>query len=351
MSLTPPFAPDGAAGSAILPRPDVGTVPRAALAVLGAGAWGSALARLLGRNGHEVRLWTRDPAHAAALAADGENRRHLPGARLGPTVQPTSHLAAAVADVAAVVLAVPVAATGDVLAALPRPSAVVSCAKGFVDGDLTRLSQRVAGAFAGVPVAALSGPNLAAEIAADKPAAATVASLDDGLAHAVQAWFGQPSFRVYRSRDLAGVEASGALKNVIALAAGMSDALGLGDNTKAALVTRGLAELVRLGTHLGGTPRTFYGLAGLGDLVATCASAGSRNHQAGARFAHGATLADVRAAGTTAEGLTTVRHVMAYARARVLELPLSAQVHAVVYEGKAPAAALRDLMTRAPTEE
>ncbi|MDF1521778.1 MAG: NAD(P)-dependent glycerol-3-phosphate dehydrogenase [Trueperaceae bacterium] len=330
--------------------PNPGTTP-ARLAVLGAGAWGTALARLLGRNGHDVALWARQPNHAAALVRDGENARHLPGARLGPRVRPTGGLHAAAEGAEALVLAVPVRATDALLARLPRPVAVVSCAKGFVDGDLTRLSQRIDAAFPGVPVAALSGPNLAAEIGRDQPAAATVASGDDRLAHAVQAWFTQPSFRVYRSRDLVGVEASGALKNVIALAAGMSDALGLGDNTKAALVTRGLAELVRLGTRLGGEPRTFYGLAGLGDLMATCSSAGSRNHQAGERLARGATLAEVEAAGLTAEGLATVAHVDAFARRHGLDLPLTRQVHEVVYGGRPPADALLGLMTRQPTEE
>ena len=330
--------------------PTVASDP-ARIAVLGAGAWGTALARLLGRNGHDVALWARRPDHAEAIARDGENARHLPGARLGPRVRATADLSAAAAEADAVVLAVPVRATDALLASLPRPAAVVSCAKGFVDADLTRLSARIDAAFPGVPVAALSGPNLAAEIGRDRPAAATVASTDDRLAHTVQAWFSQPTFRVYRSRDLAGVEVSGALKNVIALAAGMSDALGLGDNTKAALVTRGLAELVRLGTRLGGEPRTFYGLAGLGDLMATCASTGSRNHQAGERLALGATLAEVEASGLTAEGLATLAHVQAFARAHAIELPLTEQVHAVVYGGTPPSDALLGLMTRQPTEE
>ncbi len=330
--------------------PTIGAEP-ARIAVLGAGAWGTALARLLGRNGHAVALWARSPEHAAAIAAAGVNARHLPGAVLGPCVHPTSDLATAVDGADAVVLAVPVRATDGLLAALPRPQAVVSCAKGFVDADLVRLSQRVQHHHPRVPVAALSGPNLAAEIGRDRPAAATAASLDDVLARAVQGWFTQSTFRVYRSADLIGVEVSGAVKNVIALAAGMSDALDLGDNTKAALVTRGLAELVRLGTRLGGEARTFYGLAGLGDLMATCASPGSRNHQAGQRIVRGASLADLEASGLTAEGLTTVAHVVAYARAHGLDLPLTSAVDAIVHGGKAPEAALLELMTRQPTEE
>lgn len=327
------------------------------IAVLGAGAWGTALARLLGRNGHRVVLWARAPEHAAALQAERENRRQLPGAGLPAGVRVTATLGDAVDAADGVVLAVPVRATLELLAHLPRPPLLVSCAKGFVDPSLTTLSALVRRRFADLPVAALSGPNLAAEIGADKPAAATVAAVAgsaaeaDGVARRVQDWFGQATFRVYTSRDLVGVETSGAVKNVIALAAGMSDALGLGDNTKAALVTRGLAELVRIGTHLGGQPRTFYGLSGLGDLIATCASAGSRNHQAGERLARGATLAELEAAGLTAEGLHTVAHVDAYARRNGVDLPLTREVHAVVHEGKAPAAALRDLMARRPTTE
>ncbi len=321
------------------------------LAVLGAGAWGTALARLLGRQGHAVALWCRRAEQAAELDRDRENRRQLPGAELPPQVRPTASLDDAVAGVAGVVLAVPVRATPELLARLPRPALVVSCAKGFVDAELTRLTTLARERFPGVPVAALSGPNLAAEIGADLPAAATVASDDAGVARRVQGWFGQERFRVYTSDDLVGVETSGAVKNVIALAAGMSDALGLGDNTKAALVTRGLAELVRLGTHLGGEGRTFYGLAGLGDLMATCASAGSRNHQAGERLARGATCADLLAAGLTAEGLHTAAHVDAYARVHGLDLPLTREVHAVVRGARRPPEALRALMTRQPTAE
>ena len=184
----------------------------ARIAVLGAGAWGTALARLLGHNGHTVRLWARSAEHAAALAADGMNARHLPGAALGPAVRPTSDLASALDGADAVVLAVPVRATDALLAALPKPRAVISCAKGFVDAQLTRLSQRVEAHHPGVPVAVLSGPNLAAEIGRDRPAAATAASRDEALAHRAQRWFSQPTFRVYRSADVIGVEASGAVR-------------------------------------------------------------------------------------------------------------------------------------------
>jgi glycerol-3-phosphate dehydrogenase (NAD(P)+) len=331
--------------------------PPGSIAVLGAGAWGTALARLLARNGHHVLLWARTPEQAAAVQADRENRRRLPGALLPDGVSATASLDEAVRGADGVVLAVPVRATPELLDRLPRPALLVSCAKGFVDPSLTTLTTFARRRFPGLPVAALSGPNLAAEIGADLPAATTVAAAAptpteaDALARRVQAWFGQASFRVYTSHDLVGVETSGAIKNVMAVAAGMSDALALGDNTKAALVTRGLAELVRIGTHLGGQPRTFYGLSGLGDLIATCASPGSRNHQAGERLARGATLAELEAQGLTAEGLHTVAHVDAYARRHGLDLPLTREVHAVVHGTKAPAEALRTLLARQPTAE
>jgi glycerol-3-phosphate dehydrogenase (NAD(P)+) len=284
------------------------------VAVLGSGSWGTVIAQLLARNGHAVRLWSRSADRAQALA------------RTQPTgVTPTADLDRALDGAAAAFVAVPCRAYVTLVADLaraPSVAALVSCAKGFLDGDLRRPSAALADA---APlVAALSGPNLASEIARGLPAAATVASDHDALAERVQRWLSQPSFRVYRSHDLIGVEASGALKNVIALAAGMSDELGLGANTHAALLTRGLAELARLGCMLGGDARTFYGLAGVGDLIATCASPRSRNHQVGTRVARGERIAAIEASGITAEGVPTVRHVVALrrrARPRPADLP------------------------------
>jgi len=206
-------------------------------------------------------------------------------------------------------------------------------------------------------VAVLSGPNLAHEIAAGLPAAATVAMNAQHTPHAdallptIQGWLAQPRFRVYTSGDTVGVETSGAVKNVIALAAGMADTLQLGENTKAALLTRGLAELVRIGRHLGGEERTFYGLAGLGDLIATCAGNGSRNHRAGARIVAGEAWQSLEASGLTAEGIATTRHLHAYALQHGLDLPLTRAVNAVVFEGQSPTEALQALMTRPATQE
>ncbi len=323
----------------------------AVVAVLGAGAWGTVIAQLLADNGHAVRLWARRAPLADALLRT--RRSEALGARaLHPAVTPTSDLAGSLDAAVAAFVAVPCRAYAplvDDLSRAPRMTALVSCAKGFLDADLRRPSEALA--EAAPLVAVLSGPNLAGEIALGLPAAATVASDHDDLAERVQRWLSQPSFRVYRSRDPIGVEVSGALKNVIALAAGMSDELGLGENTHAALLTRGLAELARLGHALGGDPRTFYGLAGVGDLIATCASPRSRNHQVGARVARGEAIAAIEAGGITAEGVPTVRHVVRFADAHDLDLPICREVEAVIDRGKPPRSAIHDLMTRAPKGE
>ena len=327
---------------------------RAPVAVLGAGAWGTVLAALLAGSGSEVTLWTRRPEHAAVLAEQRQNPAYLPGFPLPRRIRPTADLAA-VAEAELAVVAVPSRAVRALIRALPpgREAALplVLAAKGIEAERFLRLSQVVDEERPGTPVAVLSGPNLAAEIAAGRPAAATAASTDSALASRVQALLLGSQLRVYTSLDIVGVEIAGALKNVIALASGMCDGLGLGDNSKAAIVTRGLAEIVRLGTPLGGDPRTFYGLAGLGDLVATCASAQSRNHLAGVRFARGATLAQIEASHLTAEGVPTALAVHRKRLEMDLDLPISTEVYRVVYEGKPVEAALRALMEREARSE
>ncbi|MFO7546686.1 MAG: NAD(P)H-dependent glycerol-3-phosphate dehydrogenase [Trueperaceae bacterium] len=323
--------------------------PAAPLAVLGAGAWGTVIASLLARDGHPVRLWTHRPDHAQRMHEERHNETYLPGMRLPPTVQPTSDLRTALTGVTLAFLAVPSRAVRGLverLTSLPRPAGIVSCAKGIEIGTFRRLSEIIAQGLEDLPIAALSGPNLAGEIALGMPAATTVASVDAGFARRVQRLLHQPTFRVYTSDDVIGVETAGAFKNVIALAAGMSDGLGLGDNSKATIITRGLAELVRLGTALGGLPRTFYGLAGLGDMVATCTSARSRNHTAGERIARGATLAELEAEHLTAEGIPTVRAVHEHASVSSIDLPITREVYHVVYDGKDPHDAIADLMAR-----
>lgn len=323
--------------------------------MLGAGAWGSVLAALLGERGHDVRLWVRDPGRATHWAEQRRDPLRRTPVELPATVRPTADLAAAVADAEAAFAVVPNAALDDVAARLrsaaPRGLPLVSCSKGLFAPDLSRPSTRLAAALPGSRVAVLSGPNLANEIAAGLPAAATVAARNGGLAERVQRWLASGRLRVYRGDDPVGVEVAGAYKNVIALAAGMADALGLGENAKAALVTRGLAETVRLGRHLGGKVRTFYGLAGVGDLVATCASGASRNHRAGERLAGGETPEALRAEGLTAEGLGTVRAVVGYGETHGLRLPIARQVHVVAFEGRPAAAALDALLAGDPRAE
>ena len=321
------------------------------IAVLGAGAWGTMLAVLLAERGLPVRLWARREAHAQALQVARANPDYLPGVHFPESLSVSATLADVCIGSAACFMVVPSKALRSVMAQLgdlelTAHTPFISCAKGLEYGSFKRLSQVIAEYRPEAALAALSGPNLAAEIAAGLPASATVASEDEDLAGAIQTWLNQARFRVYSSRDIIGVEVCGALKNVIALAAGMSDGLGLGDNAKASLITRGLAEMQRLGQHLGGQAQTFYGLAGLGDMVATCSSRSSRNHRAGEQWVQGTSLEQLETMQLTAEGIPTVRAVMRYAEEHSLDLPISQEVYQVLFAGKTPQQALHDLMRR-----
>ena len=321
------------------------------LAVVGAGAWGTTLAVLLAQVNSEqnITLWARRPEFAQKLREERENRTYLPGLALPANIHVTSDLEEV--ENAQTFIVVPSKGLRAVMERLPAVPALICCAKGLELGTFKRFSEVLGEYQPDAALAALSGPNLAKEIAAGLPASATVASKNVTLTHEVQRSLSGPTFRVYSSRDLIGVEVSGALKNVIALAAGMCDGLSLGDNAKATIITRGLAEIVRLGTHLGGEMQTFYGLAGLGDVVATCSSSGSRNHTAGERVARGHTLADLERDKLNAEGIPTVRAVVDYAQKEGLELPISQEVYRVVFEQKSPRQALHDLMTRGTKAE
>ncbi|MBX3144041.1 MAG: NAD(P)-dependent glycerol-3-phosphate dehydrogenase [Trueperaceae bacterium] len=322
--------------------------------VLGGGAWGTVLALLLARRGHDVALWFRSVEQAAAVQTSRVNQTYLPGYELPTNLSVTADLGAALSGTQLAFLAVPVKALRELLRAIAPVVAatsaghvpLVSCSKGIEIASFSRLSQVIESELPGTPVAVLSGPNLASEIADGKAAATTVASRSPGLAESAQALLQQPSFRVYTSTDMVGVEVGGALKNVIALAAGMSDGLGLGDNAKAGIITRGLAEMVRFGEAQGGEAKTLYGLSGLGDLVATCSSDRSRNHTAGWRLARGATREELKADNLTAEGIPTAKALNQHARAAAVELPICNEVYNVVYDGKPARAALFDLMTR-----
>ena len=326
-------------------------------AVVGAGAWGTTLATMLSKSG-PVTLLARDAAHATTLRADGENRRYLPGVpldeRIGISADPND---LTTAD-ELVVLAVPSRAMRSTVAAVARslsPEAVLlSVAKGIESETLARMTEviaEVAPAAAG-RVAALSGPNLALEISRGLPAAAVVAAADDDTSRRVVEVLGGRTFRLYRNRDVVGVELAGALKNIVAIVAGAVDALGAGDNAKAAITTRGLAEVTRLGVAMGANPLTFAGLAGIGDILATSTSNLSRNHQLGVELASGRPWSEIE--GTlpgVAEGAYTVRAAVALADRHRVEMPIAQQVHAVLYEGKDVRASVVDLLSRSSKDE
>ena len=334
-------------------RPEAARVRPHRIAVVGAGSWGTVLADLLARNGHRVELWAREPEIVEQVNAWHENGLFLKGTRLADPLTATADLARAVAGKELVVMAVPSHHLRAVAAALrgslePR-AAVVSVSKGIEnDTDLTMTG--VLKETLGLPddrLAVLSGPSFAVEVARRMPTVVTVASRKTELARAVQRTFAAPYFRVYTSRDTLGVELGGALKNVIAIAAGMVDGLGLGLNTRAALITRGMTEIRRLGKAMGANPRTFSGLAGYGDLILTCTGDLSRNHTVGRELASGKRLNDILAAmRMVAEGVRTAQSVYHLSTRLGVEMPISRQTYRILYEGLPPREALYELMAR-----
>ncbi len=333
----------------------------ARVAVLGAGSWGTALAWLLCEkpDGPQLSLWARDAAHAAEVAARRENSRYLPGLALGPTVAPTADLERALHGAEVVVVAVPVGAVRGLLRLarpyLPPSARIALAAKGLERDTGLRLSE-VAAAELGdrwAPrVGVLSGPNLAGEIVRRVPTATVVSAPEEATALVLQQLFGAPFFRVYTNRDLVGVELGGALKNPVAIAAGMSDGLGYGDNTKASLLTRGLAEMKRLGAAAGARPATFSGLSGLGDLMATAHSPLSRNYRLGLALGRGETLEHAREAlHQVAEGVPTTEAACRLAARLGVEAPILQVVRSVLYEGLPPAEAAAALLARPYRDE
>jgi len=318
------------------------------ITVLGAGAWGTALAKLLSQSSQMVTLWGHDAKQLAEVRAQGRNERYLPGITLPSDLRCLADLAATVRGADTILIAVPSRAFREVTGALKDfRGLAISVTKGIEhDTGLTMcgvLHERAPRA----QVVALSGPSLALEVAHGIPTAIVAASTDVGAANFVQSLFHRPAFRVYTSADPLGVELGGALKNVIALAAGMGDGLGFGDNAKAALVTRALAEMRRLGLACGAQAETFAGLSGLGDLTVTCFSKLRRNRAFGERLGRGEKLADLLA-GThhAVEGYPTARSAWQLARKHGVSAPIIEQVHAVLYEGKDVKAAVRDLTGR-----
>jgi glycerol-3-phosphate dehydrogenase (NAD(P)+) len=314
--------------------------------VVGGGSWGTAFACLLRDRGHDVTLACRDPEQARAIGETGRNPRYLRDVDLR-AIDAAPIVEAPVADTELIVLAVPSRAFADVAAALPGSAPVLSLTKGLDPATGERLSTRVEGR----PVAVLSGPNMAEEVAAGLPSATVIASEDRALAEELQRAINSMVFRVYVNDDLVGVELCAAAKNVIALAAGGVDGLGLGDNAKASLITRGLVEMARLGEACGGQPETFSGLAGMGDLIVTCFSGFGRNRRAGELIARGATAEEARAEiGQVVEGLTTAPVLRDLSHRLGVELPITEGVCRVL-DGTQLHELLSSLMGREPTEE
>jgi glycerol-3-phosphate dehydrogenase (NAD(P)+) len=327
------------------------------VAVVGAGAWGTTLARVVARM-EPVTLLCHSTETAARIVATGRNEVRLPGVDLPPSVLATADVAAVADATDLVIFATPSAhtrVTVERLASYLAPKAdLLSVVKGLEGGTLLRMSQVIAEA-AGVPIeriAALSGPNLAAEVARNLPASAVVAAGDIELAERVVARLARRRFRLYVNEDILGVELCGALKNVVAIAAGAADGLGFGDNGKAGLLTRGLAEMTRLGMAAGANPLTFAGLAGMGDLIATCGSTLSRNHRLGEELAKGRSWAEIEATlPGTAEGAYTVRAALALAERYGVEMPIAREVERALFEGKSVQRCLVDLLAREPKDE
>ncbi|MBO2531493.1 MAG: NAD(P)H-dependent glycerol-3-phosphate dehydrogenase [Thermoactinomycetaceae bacterium] len=328
-------------------------------AVLGAGSWGTVLASLLADNGFAVTIYARNPSVAEEINRRGTNAKYLPEFHIPDGVGATTSLEEAVSDREMIIVAVPSHSVREVArAAAPhlrgRPL-VVHATKGFEPVTLKRISEVLEEEFPpslADRIAVLSGPSHAEEVARRSPTAVVVSSKSRETAEAVQSHLINNYFRVYTNPDLIGVEIGGALKNIIALGAGLSDGLGFGDNAKAALMTRGLAEIARLGMAMGARPITFAGLAGVGDLVVTCTSRHSRNWRAGYMLSQGKALEDVLAEmGMVVEGVKTTRAAHRLAQSYGVEMPITAELHAVLFEGKDPSQAVEDLMGRGKTHE
>jgi len=322
------------------------------ITILGGGAMATACSILLAEN-HEqhVTIWARNPEFARQMQHDRENRRLLPGVGFPENVTVTADLGQAVTVADYLVAAVPTqflrGSLHDVHRHLTRPLPVISVVKGIENSTFQRPSEIIVEALGGCPVASLSGPSHAEEIGRRLPATVVAASADLSLARQVQRMFNTQRFRVYTNLDLVGVELAGALKNVIAIAAGISDGLGYGDNAKSALMTRGLVEMTRFGQRFGAEASTFVGLAGMGDLITTCASRYGRNRHVGERLGKGESIAQILASmESVAEGVATAKSVFDIAEQEGIEMPITGEVYRVLHESKSPVDATHSLMLR-----
>ncbi len=325
--------------------------------VVGAGSWGTALAKVLGDKGHEVRIWSYEKAVADQIRKTRENRDYLPGVKLPATVDVFLEHEQAFQGAEVVVVVLPSHALRDVMndasSHVPRDAIVLSATKGIEVDTLERPSEILEELLPDHrPPAVISGPTFAREVGEGDPTAIVVASRDPQVATSGQAFFNTERFRVYTNEDILGVELGGALKNVIALAAGIAAGIGYRGNSRAALITRGLAEITRLGVAMGARPSTFAGLAGLGDLVLTCGSELSRNRTVGVRIGRGESLQEILdSMKMVAEGVKTTRAARQLAQDHKVEMPIVEEVHHILFEGKPPERATADLMLRQPKPE
>lgn len=329
------------------------------ITVLGAGSWGTTLALVLSENHHDVSLWSFDAKQAAVMRSTHANPDFLPGLTLPPSIRISDALSDAAPDAEMIVAAVPSQFLRSVMKGLPpvdvEKTLIVNVAKGVENGSLMTMSEMLQDALPSLPptrIVTLSGPSHAEEVSRKIPTTVVAASPDLNTARMVQAAFMLPYFRVYVSNDIKGVEIGGSLKNVIAIAAGIIDGAQLGDNTKAAVMTRGIAEIARVGVALGAHVRTFSGLSGIGDLMVTCMSRHSRNRYVGVEIGKGRKLPEILAEMVmVAEGVATTQSARDLAARTGVEVPIISEVYRILFEGKDPLLACHDLMTRDPKGE
>jgi len=321
------------------------------IAVLGVGGWGTALSVLWAKKGHSICLWGKNQSRIIDLRNWRENRTYLPGIKIPDSIGLTSDLQDC-ADADLIIFVTPSTVLREVADGLRKfplnaDAAVLSCTKGIEHGTGKRMTEILAQMFPDRAIAVLSGPNLAVEVSRELPTATVLACNQAARAAELQNYLSAPRFRIYTGDELAGIELGGALKNVFAIAAGAGDGLGLGDNSKAALVTRALAEMIRLGTRMGGQVRTFYGLSGAGDLIATCFSTHSRNRRVGEELSAGRSVNDITSSmQMVAEGIPTAKSAYECARKLNIDTPIIDQVYALLYDGKPPAQAMEELLGR-----
>jgi glycerol-3-phosphate dehydrogenase (NAD(P)+) len=324
--------------------------------IIGAGSWGTALGALWAKDGRPITLWGNNAERISRVQSSRENTEYLPGVQLAQNIRATHELTDC-REAELVVFVTPSIALREIATrvraiGVSDNAVLLSCTKGIEHGSGMRMSEILSTLFPSNPVAVLSGPNLGVEVVRGLPTATVIGCANENHAIELQRFLGSEHFRIYTSNDVISIELGGALKNVFAIAAGVSDGLGLGDNSKAALVTRAMAELLRLGTKMGGNARTFYGLSGVGDLIATCFSKHSRNRRVGERLGRAETLAQIQAdMKMVAEGIPTAKSAFECARRLGVETPIIDQIYAVLYQDKPLLFAMQELLGRDPKAE